>query len=67
MDAKALLRAQKAAAKVQHPYASYNASGQLRCIVCAVPGEFSSPLLLSSTPLPPSPPFVNHSFIVDLV
>lgn len=42
MDAKALLRAQKAAAKVQHPYASYNASGQLRCVVCAVPGEFTS-------------------------
>ncbi|EKC99356.1 hypothetical protein A1Q2_06293 [Trichosporon asahii var. asahii CBS 8904] len=39
MDAKALLRAQKAAAKVQHPYASYNASGQLRCIVCAVPAD----------------------------
>lgn len=39
MDAKALLRAQKAAAKVKHPYASYNASGQLRCTICAVPGE----------------------------
>lgn len=56
MDAKALLRAQKAGAKVQHPHASYSAAGQLRCVVCAVPGECPRwPLALppSSSTLPP--------------
>lgn len=38
MDAKSLLRAKKAEAKIQHPYASYNAAGQLRCSICAIPG-----------------------------
>jgi zinc finger protein 830 len=41
MDAKSLLRAKKAEAKIQHPYASYNAAGQLRCSICAIPGVFT--------------------------
>ncbi|ORX37601.1 hypothetical protein BD324DRAFT_650171 [Kockovaella imperatae] len=36
MDAKSLLRAKKAGAKIEHPYASYT-SGQLKCSICAVP------------------------------
>jgi len=47
MDAKSLLRAKKATARVEHPYASYNAAGVLRCSICAVPGEYA--LLLPST------------------
>ncbi|WOO82164.1 Zinc finger protein [Vanrija pseudolonga] len=37
MDAKSLLRARKATARVEHPHASYTAAGQLRCAICAVP------------------------------
>ncbi|WVQ95925.1 hypothetical protein IAU59_003024 [Kwoniella sp. CBS 9459] len=37
MDAKSLLRAKKAEARIKHPYASYNAAGVLRCSICAVP------------------------------
>ncbi|BEJ13518.1 hypothetical protein CspHIS471_0306920 [Cutaneotrichosporon sp. HIS471] len=37
MDAKSLLRAKKAGSRIQHPYASYSAAGQLRCSICAVP------------------------------
>ncbi|ODO03580.1 zinc finger protein 830 [Cryptococcus wingfieldii CBS 7118] len=37
MDAKSLLRAKKAEARITHPYATYNASGVLRCSICAVP------------------------------
>ncbi|WVO19455.1 uncharacterized protein IAS62_000741 [Cryptococcus decagattii] len=37
MDAKSLLRAKKAEARINHPYAAYNASGVLRCSICAVP------------------------------
>lgn len=33
-DARALLRAKRQDAKITHPYASYNTTGQLRCIVC---------------------------------
>jgi zinc finger protein 830 len=39
MDAKSLLRAKKASARIEHPYASYNAAGVLRCSICAVPGK----------------------------
>ncbi|WWC73820.1 uncharacterized protein I206_107792 [Kwoniella pini CBS 10737] len=37
MDAKSLLRAKKAEARITHPYAAYNAAGVLRCSICAVP------------------------------
>ncbi|UOH84497.1 hypothetical protein LQV05_001298 [Cryptococcus neoformans] len=37
MDAKSLLRAKKAEARINHPYATYNVSGVLRCSICAVP------------------------------
>ncbi|CAK9783262.1 hypothetical protein CC85DRAFT_325137 [Cutaneotrichosporon oleaginosum] len=37
MDAKSLLRAKKAAARIEHPHATYSAAGQLRCSICAVP------------------------------
>ncbi|WVR07954.1 hypothetical protein IAU60_004997 [Kwoniella sp. DSM 27419] len=37
MDARSLLRAKKAEARITHPYAAYNAAGVLRCSVCAVP------------------------------
>lgn len=32
-----LLRAKKAEARINHPYATYNVSGVLRCSICAVP------------------------------
>ncbi|WWC66011.1 uncharacterized protein I303_108633 [Kwoniella dejecticola CBS 10117] len=37
MDAKSLLRAKKAEARITHVYAAYNASGVLRCSICAIP------------------------------
>ncbi|WVN87471.1 uncharacterized protein L203_102653 [Cryptococcus depauperatus CBS 7841] len=37
MDARSLLRAKKAEAKIVHPYASYTAAGSLRCSICSVP------------------------------
>ncbi|WWC92673.1 uncharacterized protein L201_007632 [Kwoniella dendrophila CBS 6074] len=37
MDAKSLLRAKKAEARINHPYAAYNSAGVLRCSICAVP------------------------------
>ncbi|WWD20409.1 hypothetical protein CI109_104885 [Kwoniella shandongensis] len=37
MDARSLLRAKKAEARISHPYAAYNAAGVLRCSICAVP------------------------------
>ncbi|ORY34652.1 hypothetical protein BCR39DRAFT_585618 [Naematelia encephala] len=37
MDARSLLRAKKAEARIEHPYASYTSRGDLRCSVCAVP------------------------------
>ncbi|KAI9001528.1 hypothetical protein BD414DRAFT_474948 [Trametes punicea] len=33
-DARALLRAKRQEARIEHPLASYNSSGQLRCIAC---------------------------------
>ncbi|KAI0636179.1 hypothetical protein C8Q77DRAFT_1155892 [Trametes polyzona] len=33
-DARALLRAKRQEVRIDHPLASYNASGQLRCIAC---------------------------------
>lgn len=38
-DARALLRAkrQESEARINHPYASYNAAGQLRCTACGLP------------------------------
>ena len=41
MDARSLLRAKKAEARVDHPYAAYSAAGVLRCSICAVPGEWA--------------------------
>lgn len=41
MDARSLLRAKKAEARIEHPYAAYTAAGQLRCSVCAIPGQSS--------------------------
>lgn len=49
MDAKSLLRAKKAEARINHPYAAYNASGVLRCSICAVPGTPICCLCKSST------------------
>lgn len=49
MDAKSLLRAKKAEARINHPYAAYNASGVLRCSICAVPGTPICSLCRSST------------------
>ncbi|KAK8849783.1 hypothetical protein IAR55_005119 [Kwoniella newhampshirensis] len=37
MDARSLLRAKKAEARISHPYAAYTAAGVLRCSICAVP------------------------------
>ncbi|EIW71422.1 hypothetical protein TREMEDRAFT_22984, partial [Tremella mesenterica DSM 1558] len=37
MDARSLLRAKKAEARIDHPYASYSSAGQLRCSICAIP------------------------------
>ncbi|WVW87041.1 hypothetical protein I302_109097 [Kwoniella bestiolae CBS 10118] len=37
MDAKSLLRAKKAEARITHPYAAYNSAGVLRCSICATP------------------------------
>ncbi|TFK70290.1 hypothetical protein BDN72DRAFT_725773, partial [Pluteus cervinus] len=34
-DARALLRAKRQEAKITHPYAAYNQTGQLRCTVCS--------------------------------
>ena len=42
MDARSLLRAKKAEARIAHPYASYSAAGQLRCTICAIPGMSAS-------------------------
>lgn len=36
-DARALLRAKRQEARIEHPLASYNAAGQLRCIACGIP------------------------------
>jgi len=33
-DVRALLKAKRQEARIQHPYASYTSAGQLRCIVC---------------------------------
>jgi hypothetical protein len=38
MDARSLLRAKKAESRIDHPYAAYSATGQLRCSICAIPG-----------------------------
>ncbi|KAJ3009632.1 hypothetical protein NUW54_g2722 [Trametes sanguinea] len=35
-DARALLRAKRQEARIEHPLASYNAAGQLRCIACGI-------------------------------
>ncbi|OCH94901.1 hypothetical protein OBBRIDRAFT_884450 [Obba rivulosa] len=41
-DARALLRAKRQEARVNHPLASYNASGQLRCIACGTTVKMAS-------------------------
>jgi len=38
MDARSLLRAKKAEARIEHPHATYTATGVLRCSICAIPG-----------------------------
>ena len=35
-DVRALLKAKRQEARIQHPYASYTSTGQLRCTVCEV-------------------------------
>ncbi|KAG9049104.1 hypothetical protein FS837_011116 [Tulasnella sp. UAMH 9824] len=44
-DVRALLKAKtkERAPQIQHPYAAYNASGQLRCSLCATPIKFNNP------------------------
>ncbi|KAF9448624.1 hypothetical protein P691DRAFT_34829 [Macrolepiota fuliginosa MF-IS2] len=41
-DARALLRAKRQEARISHPLASYNAAGQLRCIICGTLVKFAS-------------------------
>lgn len=41
-DARSLLRAKRQEARVSHPLASYNAAGQLRCIICGTLVKFAS-------------------------
>ncbi|KAN0138906.1 hypothetical protein V8E53_003294 [Lactarius tabidus] len=41
-DVRALLKAKRQEARVTHPYASYNASGALRCAVCGAAVKFAS-------------------------
>lgn len=41
-DARALLRAKRQEARISHPLASYNSSGQLRCIICGTLVKFAS-------------------------
>jgi zinc finger protein 830 len=38
-DARALLKAKRAEARISHPYATYTAAGQLRCTVCGTPAK----------------------------
>lgn len=41
-DVRALLKAKRQEARVTHPYATYNASGALRCKVCGAAVKFAS-------------------------
>ena len=41
-DARTLLRAKRQEARISHPYAVYNASGQLRCTACGTPVKSSA-------------------------
>ncbi|KAF5342660.1 hypothetical protein D9611_001737 [Ephemerocybe angulata] len=41
-DARALLKAKRAEARISHPYASYTSSDQLRCSICSVPIKHAS-------------------------
>jgi zinc finger protein 830 len=41
-DVRALLKAKRQEARVTHPYASYNASGALRCTACGAAVKFAS-------------------------
>lgn len=43
-DARSLLRAKKATTvpKVDSPHATYTATGELKCVLCAVKGEYAS-------------------------
>ncbi|KAK4687382.1 hypothetical protein P7C73_g2740, partial [Tremellales sp. Uapishka_1] len=49
MDAKSLLRAQRATTKIEHPYATYTQAGQLKCSICAVPGKSIRSLAAQTT------------------
>lgn len=44
-DVRALLKAKtkERAPQIQHPYAAYNSSGQLRCSLCATLIKFNNP------------------------
>jgi hypothetical protein len=44
-DARSLLRAKKATTvpKVDSPHATYTATGELKCVLCAVKGELPPP------------------------
>ncbi len=41
-DVRALLRAKRQEARISHPLASYNAAGQLRCIICGTLVKYAS-------------------------
>lgn len=41
-DARTLLRAKRQEARIQHPFAAYTSSGQLRCTACSTPVKSSA-------------------------
>src|SRR6266567_2500949 len=41
-DVRALLKAKRQEARISHPYAAYNASGQLKCSVCGLVIKYGS-------------------------
>lgn len=41
-DVRALLKAKRQEARIDHPYASYNSSGQLKCLICGTTVKHAS-------------------------
>jgi len=41
-DVRALLKAKRQEARINHPYASYNSSGQLKCLICGTTVKHAS-------------------------
>ena len=41
-DVRALLKAKRQEARISHPYAAYNPSGQLKCLVCGLVIKYAS-------------------------